>query len=42
MTSRPLFISVAQSTVILGPMVQLGWRRASALVILPTSSAVMP
>ena len=41
-TSRPLFISVAQSTVILGPMVQLGWRRASAFVILPASSRVMP
>ena len=30
MTSRPLFISVAESTVILRPMRQVGWARASA------------
>ena len=42
MTSRPLFISVEQSTVILGPMVQLGCRRASARGFLATSSRHIP
>ena len=42
MTSSPLFISVEQSTVILGPIVQLGCRRASALVMRPTSSRPIP
>ena len=32
MTSRPLFISVAESVVIFAPMLQLGWFRASATV----------
>ena len=30
MTSRPLFISVAESMVIFGPMRQVGWRSASS------------
>ena len=30
MTSSPLFINVAESTVILRPMRQVGWARASA------------
>ena len=30
MTSRPLFMSVAESMVILAPIVQVGWARASA------------
>ena len=30
MTSRPLFASVAESIVILAPILQVGWRRASA------------
>ena len=34
MNSRPLFIIVALSTVIFAPMLQLGWRRASAGVLL--------
>ena len=42
MTSSPLFISVEQSTVIFGPMVQLGCRRASAFVIFPTSFRDIP
>ena len=31
-TSRPLFIRVEESMVILAPMSQVGWRRASATV----------
>ena len=33
MTSRPLFIIVAESIVIFGPIFQVGWRRASSTVI---------
>jgi hypothetical protein len=29
MTSRPLFMSVDESTVIFGPMLHVGWARAS-------------
>ncbi len=32
-TSSPLFIRVAESMVILGPMLQVGWRSASSRVI---------
>ena len=32
-TSRPLFIMVAESMVILGPMFQVGWASASSRVI---------
>ena len=32
MTSRPLFISVAESIVIFAPMLHVGWRIASATV----------
>ena len=42
MTSRPLFIIVAESTVILAPMDQLGWRRASSRVTAESSSRVLP
>ena len=42
MYSRPLFIRVAQSTVIFSPMVQLGWRRASARVFPAISPRVRP
>ena len=41
-TSSPLFISVALSTVIFAPMLQLGWRRASFAVIWVSSSFVFP
>ncbi len=40
MISRALFIMVAESIVILGPMVQVGWRRASAIVTCLSCSAV--
>ena len=33
MTSRPLFIIVAESIVILGPIFQVGWASASSTVI---------
>ena len=39
MTSSPLFIKVAESMVILAPMVQLGWRSASAGVTADIRSA---
>ena len=42
MTSRPLFIRVAESMVILAPMSQLGWRRAWAGVMWRSSSLVLP
>ena len=42
MTSSPLFINVAQSTVIFGPMVQFGCRRASSRVFTAASSRFMP
>ena len=42
MISSPLFISVAESTVIFGPMCQLGWRRASAAVMSSSSPKVLP
>ena len=37
-----LFMSVAQSMVIFGPIFQLGWRRASALVTDASSSRLFP
>ena len=37
-TSRPLFISVDESTVIFGPMLQVGWARASSTVTSASSS----
>ncbi|CAI8251437.1 MAG: Uncharacterised protein [Prochlorococcus marinus str. MIT 9313] len=39
MTSSPLFIKVAESTVILRPMLQLGWLVASAMVAFSRSFA---
>src|SRR6478609_4423629 len=42
MTSRPLFMRVEESTVILGPMLHVGWARASATVTWARSSAVRP
>ena len=42
MTSRPLFISVAESTVIFGPIDQVGWRSASAGVTARRRSAGQP
>ena len=33
MISSPLFIIVAESMVTFGPMVQVGWRRASSTVM---------
>ena len=42
MISRPLFMSVAQSTVIFAPIFQFGWRSASDLVIQTNSSRVFP
>ena len=41
-SSSPLFIKVAQSTVIFSPMVQLGWRRASARVFAAISYRLRP
>ena len=38
MTSRPLFIRVAESTVILGPMVHVGWASASFTEAFDSSS----
>ena len=40
--SRPLFIRVAESTVILAPMDQFGCCKASSLVIPFSSEAVRP
>ena len=40
MTSKPLFIMVAESIVILAPMSQVGWRSASALVTCSSCSMV--
>jgi hypothetical protein len=42
MTSRPLFISVEESTVIFGPMLQVGWARASSMVTSARSAAARP
>ena len=42
MISSPLFMSVAQSTVIFAPIFQFGWRSASDLVIQTNSSRVFP
>src|SRR4029453_12680383 len=42
MTSRPLFMSVDESTVILGPIDQVGWARASATVTSARSSRLRP
>src|SRR5580704_4094581 len=39
MTSRPLFISVELSMVILGPIDQVGWASASCTVAVPSLSA---
>src|SRR2546423_862386 len=41
-TSRPLFISVAESIVIFAPMLQVGWASASATVTSASDSAVRP
>ena len=41
-SSRPLFISVAESTVILAPMFQLGCRSASRRVTPANSSRFLP
>ena len=38
MTSRPLFISVDESMVIFGPIDQVGWRSASAMVTVASCS----
>ena len=40
MISRALFISVAESMVIFGPMSQVGWARASATDTWASCSAV--
>ena len=40
MTSKPLFIIVAESMVILAPISQVGWRSASALVTCANCAAV--
>ncbi len=40
MISKPLFIKVALSTVILAPICQFGWRKASATVTVFSSSLV--
>ena len=42
MTSRPLFISVAESMVILPPIDQVGWRSASSTVTSSSSARVRP
>ncbi len=42
MSSRPLFIMVAESMVILAPIFQFGWRRASSGVMRWSSAAVFP
>ena len=42
MTSSPLFISVAESTVILAPMVQLGWCSASSRLTRSNSENFLP
>ena len=42
MTSSPLFIRLAESTVILAPMDQLGLCKASSLVTRCNSSVVFP
>ena len=41
-TSRPLFISVEESTVIFGPMLHVGWARASSTVTSARSALVRP
>src|SRR3954468_14625479 len=42
MSSRPLFISVAESIVILPPMAHVGWRSASSTVTPASSARVRP
>ena len=42
MTSRPLFISVAESIVIFGPIVHTGWVRASFTLAFASSLRVQP
>ena len=42
MTSRPLFMSVAESTVILPPIAHVGWRNASSTVTPDSSSRDRP
>ena len=42
MTSRPLFIMVAESMVIFAPMSQLGWRKACSRVTVSSSSRLLP
>ena len=42
MTSRPLFISVDESTVIFGPIDQVGWASASSTVTAASSARVRP
>ncbi|CCX37080.1 unknown [Clostridium sp. CAG:1013] len=42
MTSRPLFIIVAESMVIFAPMSQLGWRSACSRVTVSSSWRVFP
>ena len=42
MTSRPLFMRVAESTVIFAPMAQVGCARASATVTEESCSRVRP
>ena len=41
-TSRPLFIKVEESIVILGPIDQVGWSKASCLVAVESRCAVHP
>ena len=41
-TSRPLFMRVAELTVIIGPIAQVGWARASAGVTVARSAAERP
>ena len=42
MTSRPLFIRVDESTVIFGPIDQVGWASASATPTVASCSPVRP
>ena len=42
MTSRPLFISVEESTVIFGPILQVGWASASSTVTAASSAPARP
>ncbi len=41
-TSRPLFISVAESTVIFAPIAQVGWLSACSTVTSVSSARVRP